>query len=66
MKKIALFALGCATLLGGASTSLNAQEVSYVEDCTQGVLLNPMKSNWFITAQGGNCYNVLMPNLKIA
>lgn len=60
MKKIALFALGCATLLGGASTSLNAQEVSYVEDCTQGVLLNPMKSNWFITAQGGA--NMLLSN----
>lgn len=58
MKKVALFALGCATLFG--ASNIKAQEVSYVEDCSQGLLINPMKSNWFITAQGGA--NVLFSN----
>ncbi len=31
----------------------NAQEVTYVEDATQGYLLNPFKDNWFITGEGG-------------
>ena len=30
-----------------------AQEVQYVEDPAQGVLINDFKSNWFITLQGG-------------
>lgn len=51
MKKVALFALACVSLLGASQAS--AQEVTYVEDCSQGLLINPMKSNWFITAEGG-------------
>lgn len=58
MKKAALFALACASLFGTAKAT--AQEVTYVEDCSQGLLINPMKSNWFITAQGGA--NVLFSN----
>lgn len=58
MKKVALFALGCATIFG--ASNIHAQEVSYVEDCSQGLTVNPMKSNWFITAQGGG--NVLFSN----
>lgn len=49
MKKIVLFALA-AFAMGSAS----AQEVTYVEDCSQGILLNKNKDNWFITAEGGS------------
>jgi len=51
MKQIALFALACASLFG--ALQVNAQEVTYVEDCSQGLLINRMQDNWFITAQGG-------------
>ncbi len=51
MKKIAILALLGAAVFGTAS--VEAQEVSYVEDCSQGVLVGKMKDNWFITAQGG-------------
>lgn len=51
MKKIALFALACASIFG--ASSVNAQEVTYVEDCSQGLLLNRVQDNWFITLQGG-------------
>lgn len=51
MKKV-LFsaALVAATML---SVPASAQEVTYVEDCSQGLLLNRNKDNWFITARGG-------------
>ena len=48
MKKIVLLALA-SLAIGTAS----AQEVTYVEDCSQGLLMNRAKDNWFITAQGG-------------
>ena len=51
MKKIALLALACASLFGSANAV--AQEVTYVEDCSQGLLINRMQDNWFITLQGG-------------
>ncbi len=51
MKKIALLSLACASLLSAAPAT--AQEVTYVEDCSQGILINKMKDNWFITLQGG-------------
>jgi len=51
MKKIAFFALLFATYLIPSFT--NAQEVTYVEDPSQGYLFNRMKDNWFIQADGG-------------
>jgi len=51
MKKNVLFAF--AALAIGTCFSAEAQEVTYVEDCSQGVLLNKNKDNWFITAEGG-------------
>ncbi len=54
MKKSVLFALAAMTLGAAAAT---AQEVTYVEDCSQGTLINRNKDNWFITAEGGT--NVL-------
>jgi len=51
MKKIALLVILCAACL---IPSLSvAQEVTYVEDPSQGYLLNRMRDNWFITADGG-------------
>lgn len=54
MKKSVLFTL--AALAAGAFCA-NAQEVTYVEDCSQGYLMNKAKDNWFMTVQGGS--NVL-------
>lgn len=43
--------MATAALLG--VNSAMAQEVTYVEDCSQGLLLNRNQDNWFITARGG-------------
>lgn len=51
MKKILSLALATVALCGASSVS--AQEVTYVEDCSQGLLLNKNADNWFITAEGG-------------
>ena len=51
MKKSVLFTL--AALAAGAF-SANAQEVTYVEDCSQGYLMNKAKDNWFMTLEGGS------------
>ena len=51
MKKIVLFALICAAYL--VPNYANAQEVTYVEDPSQGYLFNRMRDNWFIDAEGG-------------
>lgn len=48
------FLLGLATLaLAAVATPASAQEVTYVPDCSQGLLQNRARDNWFITAQGG-------------
>ena len=60
MKKITLLAAAFA-LLGAANAAaqevevvdVQVQEIQYVEDPTQGRLLNRFKDNWFITVQGG-------------
>lgn len=52
MKKSSIFALGFA-LLAGTAVAQNAQEVTYVEDPSQGYLFNKFSSNWFIQAEGG-------------
>ena len=51
MKKLALLALLCVSYL--MPSFADAQEVTYVEDPSQGYLLNRMRDNWFITADGG-------------
>ena len=50
MKKSVL--LGLALLAFGGSSAV-AQEVQYVPDCSQGLLINKNTSNWFLTLQGG-------------
>ena len=51
MKKIALLALICLFCMLPSTTQ--AQEVTYVEDPSQGYLFNRMRDNWFIMADGG-------------
>ncbi len=55
MKKATLFAAACALFVGAQVLSAQepAQELTYVSDPSQGVLVNRMKDNWFITAEGG-------------
>lgn len=50
MKKITLLAAACALFVAPVMT---AQETQYVEDETQGYVMNSFKDNWFIQAQGG-------------
>lgn len=57
MKKSVLFAL---VALAGSAFCANAQEVTYVEDCSQGYLMNKAKDNWFMTVEGGS--NILFGN----
>ncbi len=52
MKKSSILALGFA-MLAGSAFAQNAQEVTYVEDPSQGYLFNKFSSNWFIQAEGG-------------
>lgn len=55
MKKASIIAAACGLLMGAQSLVAQepAQEITYVNDPSQGVLLNRMKDNWFITAEGG-------------
>jgi len=50
MKKIALLILLSVACIVPA---MKAQEVTYVEDPSQGYLLNRMRDNWFVMADGG-------------
>lgn len=58
MKKFTLAALFCAMLVPSA---VKAQEVTYVEDPSQGYTFNKFSDNWFLQIEGGA--NLLMtPN----
>ncbi len=57
MKKITLLAGACVLFAAQSLVAQEAQEIQYVEDPAQGVLVNDFKDNWFITLQGGG--NVL-------
>lgn len=52
MKK-GLLALACAAMMTQGIVAQTSQEVTYVEDPTQGYLFNRFQDNWFISAQGG-------------
>lgn len=53
MKKISFFTLLFALLCVQSAVAQATQEVTYVEDPSQGYLLNRFKDNWFITGEGG-------------
>ncbi len=50
MKKVFLLALLCTLFM---SANVEAQEVTYVEDPSQGYTFNRFKDNWFITGEIG-------------
>lgn len=60
MKKATLFAFACALFVGAQAVNAQeaAQELTYQPDPSQGVLLNRMKDNWFITVEGGASFYV--------
>ncbi len=59
MKKATIIACACALAMGIAADAQEAaQELQYQPDPSQGVLLNRMKDNWFITAEGGASFYV--------
>lgn len=55
MKKSTLLALACVLFAGASAFAQDAatQEVTYVEDPSQGYLFNRFRDNWFVTAEGG-------------
>ncbi|MDE6176452.1 MAG: OmpA family protein [Paramuribaculum sp.] len=53
MNKKAILGLVCAAFMGATATAQTQQEVTYVQDPSQGVLINKFKSNWFVTGEGG-------------
>lgn len=54
MKKTTFLACACALFMGQSLMAQeSAQEVTYVEDPSQGYLLNKFDNNWFITLDGG-------------
>ncbi|MDD6889491.1 MAG: OmpA family protein [Bacteroidales bacterium] len=56
MKK-SLLALACALFVGQGLLAQTSQEVTYVEDPSQGYLFNQFKDNWFVSAEvGGNVF----------
>ena len=56
MKKLILFAV-VALLSGVSAMAQETEEVTYVQDPSQGYLFNRFKDNWFLTAEiGGGIY----------
>ena len=53
MKKATLLAIAAAALMSATAVAQETQEVTYVQDPSQGYLFNRFKDNWFITAEGG-------------
>ncbi len=59
MKKATLLACACALFMGVAANAQEAtRELQYQPDPSQGVLLNRMKDNWFITAEAGASFYI--------
>lgn len=52
MKKSSILALSLA-MVATTGFAQNAQEVTYVEDPSQGYLFNKFEDNWFIQGEGG-------------
>ena len=50
MKRITLLA---TFLLAAMSFAVSAQEVTYVEDPSQGLLINKPSNNWFLNVEAG-------------
>lgn len=54
MKKSSILAFAAALLMSGSMVAqVTVTEIQYVEDATQGYLINPARNNWFLTLEGG-------------
>lgn len=53
MKKATLLAMAAALFMSSSAVAQETQEVTYVQDPSQGYLFNRFQDNWFITAEGG-------------
>ena len=56
MKKSILLGFVAALFMGQSAMAQSAQEITYVEDPSQGYILNNFSDNWFISAEGGINY----------
>lgn len=48
--------LGLALFMGQSALAQSNQEVSYVEDPSQGYIFNSFSDNWFVSVEGGINY----------
>ncbi len=53
MKKITLLGAFCALMLSQSALAQTNEGVTYVEDPSQGYVMNKFSDNWFITGEGG-------------
>ncbi|MBD5221059.1 MAG: OmpA family protein [Bacteroidales bacterium] len=56
MKKSLIFGFLAAMFIGQSAMAQSQQEIIYVEDPSQGYVLNGFSNNWFISAEGGFNY----------
>ena len=56
MKKSLIFGFLAAMFIGQSAMAQSKQEITYVEDPSQGYTFNQFSSNWFISAEGGINY----------
>lgn len=56
MKKSAILGLVAALFVGHSAMAQSNQEISYVEDPSQGYLFNSFSNNWFVSVEGGMNY----------
>lgn len=64
MKKSIFLGLVAALFMGQSAMAQSAQEITYVEDPSQGYLFNSFKDNWFVSAEGGINYYFGRSNSK--
>ncbi|MBO5455148.1 MAG: OmpA family protein [Muribaculaceae bacterium] len=57
MKKSSIIGLVAALFMGQSAMAQSTQEITYVEDPTQGYLFNSFDNNWFISAEAGVNYH---------
>lgn len=56
MRKSTILGLVAALFMGQSALAQSNQEVSYVEDPSQGYIFNSFSDNWFVSVEGGINY----------
>lgn len=64
MKKSILLGFVAALFMGQSAMAQSAQEITYVEDPSQGYIFNSFSDNWFISVEGGMNYYYRHDNSK--